>query len=78
MLERAAELQLAVPTDWWAHRKTTAPQIYDLYTAAERRIGSMECRIVSFEDDIKGIRSVVAEVYAHVYLRTPYNDFSTS
>jgi hypothetical protein len=34
--------------------------------------------VVSFADDIKGVRSTVAEVYAHVHLSTRYNDFSTS
>lgn len=78
MRERAAELELAVPGDWWAGRKATAPEMYDLYKAAKTRIGAMECRVVSFADDLKGVRSTGAEVYAHVHLRTPYNDFSTS
>lgn len=38
----------------------------------------MECRVVPFEDDIMGIRSTVAWVYAYVRLGTPYNDFSPS
>ncbi len=78
MLERAAELKVVMPGDWWADRTTTTTEIYDLYRAAKARIGAMECRVVSFEDDIKGVRSTVAEVYAHAHLRTPYNDFSTS
>ena len=78
MLDRAAELDVVVPADWWTDRKTTASEIYDMYIAAKTRIGAMECRVVSFADDIKGVRSTVAEVYAHVHLRTPYNDFSTS
>lgn len=78
MLERAAELDLVVPAGWWADRETTYSTIYDLYKAAKKRIGAMECRVVTFEDAIKGVRSSVAEVYAHLHLRTPYNDFSTS
>jgi hypothetical protein len=78
MLERAAELDLAVPACWWGDRETTCSRIYGLYKAAKTRIRAMECRVVSFEDDIRGVRSTVAEVYAHVHLRTPYNDFSTS
>lgn len=78
MLERAAELKVVVPANWWPDRRTTALEIYDLYTAAKTRIGAMEYRVVPFADDIKGVRSTVAEVYAHVRLRTPYNDFSTS
>jgi hypothetical protein len=38
----------------------------------------MEYRVVPFADDIKGVRSTTAEVYAHAYLSTPYNDFSTA
>jgi hypothetical protein len=78
MTERTAELRLEVPDCWWAHRETAASAIYDLYKAAKTRIGAMECRVVSFEDDMKGVRSTVAEVYAHVHLGTWYNDFSTS
>lgn len=78
MLEHAAELDLEVPADWWTDRKTSASDIYDLYKAAKNRIGAMEFRVVAFEDDVKGVRSTVAEVYAHVHLRTLYNDFSTS
>jgi hypothetical protein len=78
MLERVAELDVDVPGGWWHERKTTASTIYDLYKVAKTRIGKMECRVVSFEDDSKGVRSTIAEVYAHVHLGTPYNDFSTS
>lgn len=78
MLERATQLDRMVPSNWWADRQTTASEIYALYGAAKTRIGAMECRVVPFEDDIKGIRSTVAEVYAHVHLETLYNDFSTS
>ncbi len=78
MLERARELNLAVPDDWWAYRRTTASGIYELYKDAKVRIGAMECRVAALEDDLRGVRSLVAEVYAHVHLGTPYNDFSTS
>jgi hypothetical protein len=78
MLERAAELDLVVPNDWWGDRKTTASDIYDLYKAAKVRVGAMQCRSVTFADDSKGVRSTVAELYVHVHLKTPYNDFSTS
>ena len=78
MLARAAQLKVVVPAKWWPDRKTTASDVYDLYKAAKTRIGAMECRVVPFADDVIGVRSTVAEVYAHVHLRTPYNDFSTS
>lgn len=69
MLERVGELGLMVPAGWWADRETTSSTIYDLYKAAKTRIGAMECRVASFEDDVNGVRSTVAEVYAHVHLR---------
>lgn len=78
MLEEANQHGLTVPSNWWAERQTTASDIYSLYTAAKRRIGAMECRVAPFEDDLKGVRSTVAEAYVHVHLGTQYNDFSTS
>lgn len=78
MLERAAALGLEVPTEWWPDRKTTRAEIYDIYREEKLRIGAMECRIVAFADDVKGVRSSIAEMYVHVHLGTPYNDFSTS
>lgn len=77
-LERAADLDLLVRGDWWKHRATSASEVYEIYKDAKRRIGAMECRVVAFADDIKGIRSTVAEAYVHTQLRTFYNDFSTS
>jgi hypothetical protein len=78
MLQRAAELNVAVPADWWTHRATTTSGIYELYTTAKKSIGAMECRVAPFADDVRGIRSTVAEVYVHTHLGTRYNDFSTS
>jgi hypothetical protein len=78
MLERAAALGLEVPTKWWVNRTTTTAEIYDMYKEEKLRIGAMDCRIVTFEDDVNGVRSSVAEMYAHVHLGTSYNDFSTS
>jgi len=75
MLERAAELDVVVPGDWWSDRRTTASEIYDLYRAAKMRIGAMECRVVPFEDDVRGVRSTIAEVYSHVHLRTRTTTF---
>ncbi len=78
MLQRASERGIVVRADWWAARNADTAEIYDLYKAAKVRVGAMECRVVPFADDVRGVRSTVAEVYAHVHLRTPYNDFSTS
>lgn len=72
MLERAAALKVAVPADWWPDRKTTASDIYDMYTAAKTRIEAMQCRVVPFPDDARGVRSTAAELYAHAHLSTPY------
>ncbi len=38
----------------------------------------MECRVVAFNDDSKGVRASIAEIYVHTQLATRYNDFSTS
>jgi hypothetical protein len=35
-------------------------------------------RVVAFNDDSKGVRSSIAEIYVHTQLATRYNDFSTS
>jgi hypothetical protein len=77
-LERAAELGLVVPNDWWKHRAKRATELYEIYKEEKRRIGAMQCRVVSFEDDLKGVRSTVAEAYVHTQLLTAHNDFSTS
>jgi hypothetical protein len=66
------------PSDWW-ERRAEYPELLALFTDAKRRIGDdMRVRIVAFEDDILGVRSQVAEIYAHAMLGTQYNDFSTS
>ena len=78
MLELTAELGIELPHHWWDERKDGASAIYSLYKAAKARIAAMECRIVAFEDDTRGTQSTIAEVYAHLCLGTPYNDFSTS
>lgn len=78
MRERAAELDIEIPTAWWENRKDTTANIYELFTEAKERIAQMECRIAPFLDDERGVRSTVAETYVHAVLGTPYNDFSTS
>lgn len=78
MRRHAAEAGLVVPSGWWADRDTTAREIYALYKEQKKRIGTMECRVVPFDDDVKGVRSTIAEIYVHALLGTPYNDFSTS
>lgn len=78
LLERATAVGLAVPDDWWESRNGATSAVYDVYKAAKARIGAMDCRVVAFNDDIKGVRSTLAEVFVHVQLGTPYNDFLTS
>jgi hypothetical protein len=78
MLQRAFDLGIHVPSEWWTDRDTSAANIYAVYRQMKERIGAMECRVVGFVDDVKGVRSTVAEVYAHAQLGTLYNDFSTS
>lgn len=78
MRERAHELGVPVVGGWWKRRHTDGTQLLQLFTEAKERIGAMECRVVAFEDDTRGVRSTVAETYVHAALQTPYNDFSTS
>jgi hypothetical protein len=78
MREAASRRGVVVPSDWWKNRKVEGAEVYGLFRAAKTRIGSMECRVVAFEDDTRGVRSSVAEIYVHTQLRTRFNDFSTS
>jgi hypothetical protein len=78
MRRAAANRGTEVPADWWDARHAEAREIYRLFCAAKGRIGAMECRVVAFNDDLKGVRSSIAEIYVHTQLATRYNDFSTS
>jgi hypothetical protein len=77
-LAAARRRGIAVPSKWWDTRHEEGAEVYRLFCAAKKRIENMECRVVAFEDDIKGVRSSIAEIYVHTQLRTTYNDFSTS
>jgi hypothetical protein len=83
-LEGPAELKerfgLERTADWWRLRKAEEPPDYYLAFQEAKRFIRMELdyRIVAFDDDIRGVRSHVAEVYADVVLQTTYGDFSTS
>jgi hypothetical protein len=35
----------------------------------------MECRVVAFDDDVRGVRSSIAGIYVHTQLATRFNDF---
>jgi hypothetical protein len=74
----AAAQGLQPVTGWWKTRHNEGAEMCALFTAAKARVGQMEMRVAAFDDDERGVRSAVAELYAHVVLGTPYNDFSTS
>ena len=78
MRRAAARRGIEVPAGWWDARHAEARDIHRLFCAAKARVGAMECRVVAFNDDSKGVRSSIAEIYVHAQLATPYNDFSTS
>lgn len=78
MWKEAKRRGIEIPVDWWKNRKTEGAEACGLFRAAKTRIGAMECRVVTFDDDLKGVRSSVAEIYVHTQLRTRFNDFSTS
>lgn len=78
MQKAAMRRGIEIPGDWWKNRKTEGAEACGLFLAAKARIGAMECRVVAFGDDLKGVRSSVGEIYVHTQLRTRFNDFSTS
>jgi hypothetical protein len=78
MQTAATRRGVEIPVDWWKNRKTKGAEACGLFRVAKTRIGAMECRVVTFNDDLKGVRSSIAEIYVHTQLRTRFNDFSTS
>lgn len=78
MKAAAQELGITIPPNWWDEIRGQGAAVYQLFCEAKARIGRMECRIAAFDDDIRGVRSSVAEIYVHAHLATPFNDFSTS
>jgi hypothetical protein len=83
-LEMPAQLKerfgLARTADWWRLRIAQEPPDYYLaFEEAKRFIRKqLDYRIVAFNEDVRGVRSHVAEVYVDVVLQTTYGDFSTS
>lgn len=65
---------------WWELRKLDEPPDYYFAFQETKRFirEELDFRAIAFDDDVRGVRSHVAEVYADVVLQTPYNDFSTS
>lgn len=78
MRKHAEKHNIAVPSKWWANRDGEGEKVFDIFSAMKREIQEMECRVVPFHDDRRGIRSTVAETYVHALLKTPHNDFLTS
>jgi hypothetical protein len=76
---KAAKRGIAKPPgDWWKRREEHA-DFDGVFTQKKLWIGDeLQTRVVAFDDDVLGIRSLVAEAYAHAMLRTPFNDFSPS
>ncbi len=66
--------------DWWDLRNTDPPPDFFLVFQAAKEFvrENLDFRFVAISDDIRGVRSHVAEVYADVVLQTEYGDFSTS
>jgi hypothetical protein len=67
-------------SQWWSLRNDpNPPDFYLLFQEAKRFISEdLEFRIAEFVDDVRGVRSHVAEVYADVILQTTFGDFSPS
>lgn len=54
-------------------------ELYLAFQEAKRFLREdLDFRFVAFDDDVRGVRSHVAEVYADCILQANYNDFSTS
>lgn len=83
-LEGPAELKkrfdLMRTADWWRLRKAEEPpDYYPVFQEAKRFIREgLDYRVVEFDDDTRGVRSHVAEVYADAVLQAAYGDFSPS
>lgn len=66
--------------EWWSLRKEPdLPDFYLAFQEAKRFIREeLNFRCLTLNDDDRGVRSHVAEVYADVILQTTYGDFSPS
>lgn len=66
--------------EWWSLRNgPSPPDFYLAFQEAKRFIREeLGFRFVELDDDSRGVRSHVAEVYADVILQTTYGDFSPS
>ena len=67
-------------SNWWKLREEEPPpDFYLAFQAAKQFVReSLDFRFVELNDDVRGVRSHVAEVYVDVVLQTTYGDFSTS
>ncbi len=67
-------------TDEWWNLRTMAepPDYYMAFQGAKSLVSELNFQVVAFDDDVRGVRSHVAEVYMDVVLQTTYGDFSPS
>jgi hypothetical protein len=67
-------------SQWWSLRETTEePEFCAVFEEAKAFIrDELDFRCVEIVDDVRGVFSHVAEVYADVILKTHFGDFSTS
>lgn len=77
----------ALPSNdaWWQQRKLPVDErdpdanaLLGHFAGAKAEIRVMRFRILPLEDDERGVRSTLFELYVHAHLGTRYNDFSTS
>jgi hypothetical protein len=65
--------------EWWKLRKEPEPPDFWLaFQEAKRFVSRLDFQRVTFDDDVRGVRSHVAEVYVDAVLQTTYGDFSPS
>jgi hypothetical protein len=84
-LERPADLKrsynLARTEQWWTKLRMLdpPPDYFVAFQEAKRFIREdLQFRCRAFDEDERGVRSHVAEVYVDVILQTTYGDFSPS
>lgn len=67
-------------SDWWKLREEDPPPDFFLVFQAAKEFISEELKFrhLAIEDDVRGVRSHVSEVYTDVVLQTEFGDFSTS
>lgn len=77
--------ELPADRDWWKQRKlpedgrhAAANSLIEHFANAKDEIRQMDLRVLPLDDDERGVRSTLVELYVHAQFGTRYNDFSTS